>query len=97
MDRGFLYMNHFSTSGKAWKTKRFPTGIRRAGFAPPRKTGYFKLAMDRICLFFCLPRRNPDFYEKYHQPSMAIWLLCSVMFLPNLHQINCLPKNYASS
>jgi len=29
--------------GKAWKTKGFPTGIRRGGFAHSRKTGSFKV------------------------------------------------------
>ena len=41
--------------GKAWKTKRFPYKIRRAGFARPRKTGSFKALADGTYLFILLP------------------------------------------
>jgi len=36
----------FSCCGRDRETKRFPTGIRRAGFARPRKRASFKAFCD---------------------------------------------------
>ena len=33
----------FAVHGRVWETKRFPTGIRRGGFAHSRKTVRFKV------------------------------------------------------
>ena len=48
--------------GRVWETKRFPTGIRRGGFAHSRKTVRFKVYRWNASVYSSVSAsRNPDF------------------------------------